>query len=599
MSTMSIQRVVCTVSVAMLVASTAQAQESEASASQGVALDQFRATPAGDAFEGVATPTTSGHIVLRGKLSFDYAKDPLVLIDPSGKEIGDVVSSQAFVTAGASLALWDRILVAADLPVAVMQSGDNPSHGDVTVTSPSRPGIGDLRVIVRGRLVGDYWSGFQAAIQGKLFAPTGPKNSYIGDGQIYGGGDLIIGGRLPHFVWGGSAGTTLHASSNPTTIDYAAAVGVVLLDDRLQIGPEAFGGYVVDASNLFEGQGVEITRQGTVNAEGLLAARYRFGEDFVLAAGGGMGFSNGVGTPRARAVASFSYAPRPTKGPGDADGDGITDDIDACPNQQGKPSDDKATTGCPPPPDGDGDGVPDADDDCPKIAGDTKGCPDSDGDSIIDKLDACPKRAGVAANDKAKNGCPPDSDGDGVADPDDACPDAAGEKHDDAAKNGCPPDDDGDGIPNADDKCLNVRGKVNTEDPERHGCPKDVRVTETEIIILKKVHFAFGKAGIEDAIDPISSELLDEVRTVIEDHPEIEQVEVQGHTDSKGELFFNMRLSQKRAESVRQFLIDKGIAPDKLVAKGYGPLKPIAPNYKTSGREKNRRVGFKILKRKK
>ncbi len=157
-----------------------------------------------------------------------------------------------------------------------------------------------------------------------------------------------------------------------------------------------------------------------MNREGLLSARYRLLDDFVAAAGGGMGFSNGVDTPRTRVIASFAYAPRPSKGPGDTDADGVTDDIDAC----------------------------------PKVAG-----------------------------------------------------------------------------------------------------PKDP--------------------------------------------PEIEQIEVHGHTDAKGKLFFNMRLSEARAESVRQWLIKKAIAETKLVSKGYGPLKPIAPNYTAAGREENRRVGFKILKRKK
>ncbi|MFP6686023.1 MAG: OmpA family protein [Polyangiaceae bacterium] len=591
---MAMREVVFVAFTGLLLASPSRAQDV-----QGLPLDQFAATPAGDSFESVPMPTTPGHLAVRGKLSFDYAKDPLVLVDPEGKDIGAVVSAQGFVTAGASLTLYDRLLIALDMPFAVLQSGDNPARGNVTVTSPTKAGLGDLRTTIRGRLYGDYWDAFQVGVQARVYAPTGPKNSYIADGKIYGGADILLGGRVSHFVWSATTGTTAHASTNPTALNFGGGVGLVLLDDTFQVGPELFGRYLVDARNLFEGQGAEITREGTMNMEGLLSARYRLLDDFVAAAGGGIGFSNGVGTPRARVIASFAYAPRPSKGPGDTDADGVTDDIDACPNEPGPKSDDKTTTGCPPPPDTDGDGVADPDDECPKVAGDVKGCPDGDGDGIVDKLDACPERAGEASDDDAKSGCPADNDGDGVYDPDDACPKVAGPKHEDPEKSGCPPDDDGDGIPNAEDKCPDERGKTNTEDAERHGCPKDVRVTETEILILKKIRFAFGKAGIEDAIDPVSDALLEEVRTAIEDHPEIEQIEVHGHTDAKGKLFFNMRLSEARAESVRQWLIKKGIAETKLVSKGYGPLKPIGPNYTAAGREQNRRVGFKILKRKK
>jgi outer membrane protein OmpA-like peptidoglycan-associated protein len=121
---------------------------------------------------------------------------------------------------------------------------------------------------------------------------------------------------------------------------------------------------------------------------------------------------------------------------------------------------------------------------------------------------------------------------------------------------------------------------------------KRVVVTDSNIQINDKVQFELGKAEIK----PDSFGLLDEVAKVLQENPQIEQVEVQGHTDSTGDAKYNRKLSQQRAESVRDYLIKKGIKKGRLVAKGYGPDKPIADNATPEGQEKNRRVEFLILK---
>lgn len=122
--------------------------------------------------------------------------------------------------------------------------------------------------------------------------------------------------------------------------------------------------------------------------------------------------------------------------------------------------------------------------------------------------------------------------------------------------------------------------------------PKVV-VTRERIEILEKVFFAFDG----DAIDVKSGPLLDEVAQTLIDHPEVLKVEVAGHTDWEGDDDYNMDLSQRRVNSVRQWLIDKGVAEDRLVAKGYGESKPIASNATEAGRAENRRVEFNILER--
>jgi outer membrane protein OmpA-like peptidoglycan-associated protein len=118
-----------------------------------------------------------------------------------------------------------------------------------------------------------------------------------------------------------------------------------------------------------------------------------------------------------------------------------------------------------------------------------------------------------------------------------------------------------------------------------------VALQEDEIVILEKVHFAFDSAQI----DPRSYKLLDEVAATILRHDLV--VEVQGHTDWVGTDAYNIGLSNRRAASVRRYLLDRGVPEDRLQSKGYGESQPIATNETDEGRAQNRRVVFRILPR--
>jgi outer membrane protein OmpA-like peptidoglycan-associated protein len=98
-------------------------------------------------------------------------------------------------------------------------------------------------------------------------------------------------------------------------------------------------------------------------------------------------------------------------------------------------------------------------------------------------------------------------------------------------------------------------------------------------------------------IKPASNELLDEVGQVLTQHPEMTKLEVQGHTDNRGSAALNKALSQARAEAVRKALIQRGVAGERLLAKGYGADKPVEENETDAGRQKNRRVQFVILEK--
>ena len=118
-----------------------------------------------------------------------------------------------------------------------------------------------------------------------------------------------------------------------------------------------------------------------------------------------------------------------------------------------------------------------------------------------------------------------------------------------------------------------------------------VAVTSKSLELKEKVYFDTGKATIK----PASYSLLDEVAQALKNHPEVKKVSVDGHTDSVGGAKFNQRLSDQRANAIRDYLVKKGIDPSRLVAKGYGETKPIASNKTAAGREQNRRVELNIV----
>ena len=252
----------------------------------------------------------------------------------------------------------------------------------------------------------------------------------------------------------------------------------------------------------------------------------------------------------------------------DADGDGIYDKHDACPDVFGL----EEFNGCP---DSDGDGIQDSEDACPNVAGlpEFNGCPDTDGDGIPDKDDACPKEAGPAST----NGCP-DRDGDGVADKDDDCPDVAGP----AENKGCPwPDSDGDGVLDKDDKCPNVQGPA-----ENYGCPIVTAEVQKEITDLARaIYFETGKMSFTDE----TAIRMEKVSAILNQYKTL-QFDVEGHTDSTGSDKINDRLSQERADAVRNYLIEHGFPADKIAAKGFGSNNPIGDNKTRKGRQENRRV---------
>jgi outer membrane protein OmpA-like peptidoglycan-associated protein len=234
--------------------------------------------------------------------------------------------------------------------------------------------------------------------------------------------------------------------------------------------------------------------------------------------------------------------------------------------------------------DQDGDGVKDSKDKCPSTPGDKpSGCPpdDRDGDGVKDGEDKCPDDPG-----NQPDGCPGDTDKDGVRDHEDRCPSVPGKEED-----GCPPDKDKDGIFDDRDRCKNDPETRNGwEDDD--GCPDDVpRKIRGASGTMAGIHFQTNSAKVTRSSQPA----LDEAAARLKANPDYD-VEIVGHTDSTGPRDYNVELSEKRAASVRDYLVSKGVERDRISTRGAGPDDPIALNSTASGRAKNRRIEFKVKK---
>ena len=325
------------------------------------------------------------------------------------------------------------------------------------------------------------------------------------------------------------------------------------------------------------------------------------------------------------------------KGCPDKDGDGITDKEDACPEVAGLAD----LKGCP---DKDGDGVTDKEDACPDEKGlaNFKGCPDKDGDGVMDKEDACPDVAGLAAF----KGCP-DKDGDGVEDKTDLCPDKPGP----ASNKGCPEaklllvdlqgntlgtavrGKDGSyafvGLPFDQNMLFKLEGEnidsileltiiVGTESrkavrlasektfhfvllPSEVNTMKTnesqdvaVKLDQKEAEVLKKAFNNLEFATAKDIIKEGSFASLDELAALMAKKSNW-KLKISGHTDNKGDAVANLKLSEKRSEAVKKYLIGKGIGADRFKVEWFGSTRPLVDNKTEEGRQKNRRVEMVII----
>ncbi len=288
--------------------------------------------------------------------------------------------------------------------------------------------------------------------------------------------------------------------------------------------------------------------------------------------------------------------------PPDSDGDGVTDPNDQCPSTPQGDHPDSTRPGCPMT-DTDGDGVYDNADQCVNVPMGAhpdparNGCPlsDQDNDGISDSEDQCPTQPAGTNPDPARRGCPlTDQDSDGVYDNEDQCVTEPQGAHPDPARRGCPIGDrDHDGVTDDVDRCPDQPETFNGRD-DTDGCPDGTALGVREggqIRIMEQVQFRNNR----DTIDTRrSGAVLDAVAAIMRASPDITLLDVQGHTDDKGNAVANRDLSNRRAQNVVQALVARGVEAGRLTSHGFGPDRPLVQGTSRRARAANRRVEFHI-----
>jgi OmpA-OmpF porin, OOP family len=554
-------------------------------------------------------------------LALGTSDDPLVVVDGQGERLGSLVSQRfaADVTGAVGIRGW--LQVALQLPIIVGQ--DNDAIPEVMGESIGGGGLGDVRIAPKILLPKRLVPGFFFAVVPSVTLPSATSDAYLGERNATFAPEVIASRPWGH----------VRASAN---LGYRARRNVHLAG--LEVGDELFvrGGAGVDLARynlpaielvgtaaLATAAASPLRDESTTQLELFAGGAYQVLDRVKGFAGAGLGFVNGYGTPDWRAVVGVRYAVTSQ----DSDGDGIEDAKDACPLAAEDIDGFEDTDGCPDP-DNDGDGVLDKYDAAPIVPEDRDGFededgvpdPDNDRDGIADDSDRCPLDAETQNGFEDDDGCPddPDTDGDGLSDSKDQCRDQAEDLDAFEDDDGCPDlDNDGDKVVDASDACINEPGPVeNRGCPDKdsdgdgvvdrldncpdelgtaanHGCASRqlVVIENTRLRILDKVHFATNKARIRSQSFP----LLDNVAQVINSHPHIAKIRVEGHTDSRGPDERNLTLSQARADSVVEYLVSKGVERSRLVGVGYGETKPIADNNSKEGQGSNRRVEFNII----
>lgn len=608
--------------------------------------DRFRPAIDREGILDVESADVGEHLDYDLGMFLGYSHNNLVLYsfgpegDPNRPDrLGSLIEHRVGAHIQGAIGLFEWLKIGLDIPIVPFQyRGALPSNVtaaapffllDETTQSGMAGGLGDIRVTPKIRILRAKDQFVNLAVIPNFTLPTNlPRNVYLGDTLFTLNPELALSRNFMGLRFAANVGYRfrfIQEVANQTRgheITYRAGLGYQF--QELTKIPLSLDWTVSGAAGVWP----LADNQNDFPLETHVGATYDIMNRLQAFVGAGAGLLPGAGVPDFRGFAGVRYAPRAR----DRDNDGILDNDDACPDEPEDKDGFEDSDGCPdtdndqdgildaddkcpddaedkdgfededgcPDTDNDKDGILDADDKCPDEAGpvENQGCPnmDKDGDGIFDKDDKCPDDPEDKDGFEDEDGCPDtDNDKDGILDKDDKCPDDAEDKDGFEDEDGCPDlDNDHDGIPDVDDKCPMEPETINGNEDE-DGCPDKgktmVRMTETKIEILDKVYFDTAKATIK----PRSHNLLGQVASILKANPEVTKLRVEGHTDSRGKDAYNMELSEARSQSVRSFLVDKGIDPARLEAHGYGEDRPIDSNKSRRGRAKNRRVEFNII----
>lgn len=527
---------------------------------QDFPVERLRISPNRSGLIDVLWGDTPRHLSWDVGVWAGYAANPLIVLDEdTGERAGALVEDRVGGAFVGSLGLFDFAEISFELPAVFAQGrGATQAFIDSGASLSNLDGIGiaDLRVMPKVRIVKQDTAGVDVAVVAGFTLPTGGARAYFGDAGATFAPELVVSRRVASFRFAANLGASLRGETiqmvdQTIGSELTARVGAGWRSGEAGDGPWELASSLSGATSLSEP--LEQANQNALEWRGQVA--FGVWRAIQLFAGAGVGLSPGWGTPDWRAYGGVRIGPW----------------TESAPEPEPAPQPEPEAVPAPPPP-------PEVD-------------LDADGDGVPDDLDGCPNEPEDRDGFADEDGCPdPDNDGDGVLDVDEAraeCVDVPGP----ADNGGCPDSDrDGDTVVDRLDNCPDVAGVA-----DNHGCPAKtpqlVVLKKGQLEILESVHFATNK----DVILPRSFPLLDNVAQVLKDHPEIERVLIEGHTDSQGRLAHNLDLSDRRAKAVRQHLVAKGIDAKRLEARGFGPNRPIADNATKAGRAKNRRVEFKVL----
>ena len=592
--------IVCVLAVAgvvCLVPATAAAQ-------RGVDVDTFH--PALDSY-GIFTVERSQTAAQWGfgfKLFANYAANPLRLAMFDAAAMAPrrvaIIDRQLALDFGANLGLTRWLELALDVPLSSQSYGDAYGHtgsaADPTVTRtgfyaadrftnvpPPDGGPLDARVALKARVV--HAGPFGLALAAIVTVPFGDETAFLGDSNFT-FRPLLIGdvtrGSLTVAVNVGAIVRQRTRVLDPYDLATLAPSPRVLLElgDELTYSIGAawrVARLVGVAAELYGYEPLAVSRDAVNDRTiDVLGGVQLFPlKSLAIAVGAGAGV---IGTAARhddfRVFFGITWSPVDAKGGlagsgVDSDGDGIPDAQDLCPAQAEDKDGFDDEDGCPDP-DNDADGIPDALDKCPNEPEDKDGFQDEDG---------CPEL---------------DNDADGIPDAQDKCPNEPEDRDGFQDEDGCPNlDNDGDGIADAQDNCPNEPETFNGVD-DADGCPDSggaVQIAGNKIELPDSISFDTGRATIARR----SEALLGRVADKINANPRVRRVRIEGHTDDVGSAKKNQELSQERAEAVRDFLIRKGVDPDRLQAVGFGNTRPLETHRNAEARAKNRRVDFIIV----
>jgi outer membrane protein OmpA-like peptidoglycan-associated protein len=532
-------------------------------------IERFHLAPDRNGMFDVDWAENPGRETFDAAFMVGLADDPLVVYrdDANGgrMEVGALVEMRYTADLVLSFAVNRALSISADLPLVIYQGRPIPNtYIKSGLESLSSFGLGNLRVAPKLTVAREADHGVGMALIAAVTLPTESQgDAYFGDHGFSIAPTAALSKRFGEW----------RAALN---LGYLARKETHILDLRVDDEVFARAGVGVDlapplALDVTLSAATLVTKfAGAVNLnhlEGLVGLTLQAGPQVEMFAATGAGLASGYGTPDVRAMVGVRLTrggrelpPRPPEPVElDHDHDGIVDVTDRCPTE---PEDKDSFE--------DEDGCPD---------------PDNDKDGVLDVADRCALEPEDLDSFEDDDGCPdPDNDKDGVLDAADRCIIVPGVE----ANQGCPDTDgDGDTVVDRLDRCPTEIGP-----PDNMGCPEQklVKVGTDKLEIVESVYFTLNKATIEVRSYP----LLDNVAAVLKVHAEL-RIRVEGHTDSQGDETYNLALSQRRSQSVVEYLVGKGIDRARLEAQGYGESKPIADNRSRGGRAQNRRVVFSII----